>query len=600
MAQNNGWGGRFVVEDMAPEDIVTPEDFTDEQVMIGAAARAFLEGEIRPRDAEIEALDYKLTVELMRKAGELGLLGADVPEAYGGLGLDKVSSTLLAETLAEASSFALSVGAHVGIGTLPIVFFGTPEQKAKYLPDLAAGTKIAAYCLTEPSSGSDALGAKTKARLNAEGTHYVLNGSKLYITNSGFADVFIVYAKVNGDHFTAFIVERGLPGFSIGPEEHKMGIKGSSTCPIFFDDTPVPVENVLGEVGKGHLIAFNILNIGRFKLAAACVGGAKETVGLAAKYANGRKQFGRPIASFPLIGAKLADMNIAAFVTESMVYRTAGWIDETLKNAEAEGGGAASEAGARAAKAISEYALECSINKVFATEALDYAADEAVQIHGGYGYIKEYKVERIYRDSRINRIFEGTNEINRMLIPGTLMKKALKGELPLLRKARALQAELLQPMPLPSFDEPLSKETYRIAQAKRTFLAVGGLAVQKYGLALEQQQEVLVLLADMMIQTFAMESASLRTRKMLRKAGADPAAATRARNAVEMTVVFVQEAMERVERYAKTALAAVETGDALQTQLAVLKKLMRAPLDDTIMLKRSIAARVIRSQQYTL
>ena len=328
-----------------------------------------------------------------------------------------------------------------------------------------------------------------------------------------------------------------------------MGIKGSSTCPIFFDDTPVPFANVLGEVGKGHIIAFNILNIGRFKLAAGCVGSAKEAVGLAVRYASGRKQFGRPIASFPLIGAKLADMNVAAYVTESMVYRTAGWIDEMLQAAESRDGETDSgEAGARAAKAISEYALEYSINKVFATEALDYVADEAVQIHGGYGYIKDYKVERIYRDSRINRIFEGTNEINRMLIPGTLMKKALKGELPLLRKARALQAELLQPMPLPAFDAPLSKETYRIGQAKRTFLAVGGLAVQRYGLALEQQQEVLCLLADMMIQTFAMESAALRTRKMLKRAdaagGAESAASARTRNAVDMTVVFVQEAME--------------------------------------------------------
>ncbi|SFT20008.1 acyl-CoA dehydrogenase family protein [Paenibacillus sp. BC26] len=599
MAQNNRWGGRFVVEDMSPSAIVTPEDFTEEQRMIADAARAFLVGEIRPRDAEIEALDYKLTVELMQKAGELGLLGADVPEAYGGLGLDKVSSTLLAETLAEASSFALSVGAHVGIGTLPIVFFGSQAQKEKYLPDLAVGKKIAAYCLTEPASGSDALGARTTARLTPDGKHYILNGSKLYITNSGFADLFIVYAKVNGDHFTAFIVERGLPGFSIGPEEHKMGIKGSSTCPIFFDDTPVPVGNVLGEVGKGHLIAFNILNIGRFKLAAACVGGAKETIGLAVKYANTRKQFGRAIASFPLIGAKLADMNIATYVLESMVYRTAGWIDEMLKESEVEGSASeGADAGMIAAKAISEYALECSINKVFATEVLDYVADEGVQIHGGYGYIKDYKVERIYRDSRINRIFEGTNEINRMLIPGTLMKKALKGELPLLRKARALQAELLQPMPLPLFDEPLSKETFRIQQGKKIFLAVGGMAVQKYGLALEQQQEVLCLLADMMIQVFAMESANLRTRKMLLRGDSASAAATQ--NAIDMTVVFVQEAMERIERYAKTTLAALEEGDALQTQLAVMKKLTRSPLVDTISLKRGIAARVIRSQQYTL
>jgi alkylation response protein AidB-like acyl-CoA dehydrogenase len=441
----------------------------------------------------------------------------------------------------------------------------------------------------------------------------VLNGSKLYITNAGFADLFIVYAKVDGDHFTAFIVERGLPGFSMGPEEHKMGIKGSSTRPLFFEDTPVPVENVLGEVGKGHLIAFNILNIGRFKLAAGCVGGAKETIALAAKYANTRKQFGRPIAQFPLIGAKLADMNIAAYVMESMVYRTAGWIDAMLSQLDSQdggdaissgaasgaaaAGGAASD-GARAANAIGEYALECSINKVFATEALDFVADEGVQIHGGYGYIREYKVERIYRDSRINRIFEGTNEINRLLIPGTLMKKALKGDLPLLRKARALQGELLQPMPLPAFDEPLSKETYRIQQAKKTFLAVGGLAVQKFGLALEQQQEILSLLADMMIQVFAMESANLRARKMLQRDSGSVSAKTE--TAVQMTVVFVQEAMDRIESYAKTALSSLEEGDALQTQLSILKKLMRAPLSDTVALKRKIAARVIRSEQYAL
>ncbi|BBH22740.1 acyl-CoA dehydrogenase [Paenibacillus baekrokdamisoli] len=606
MAQTYRWGGRFVIEDMSPEAIVTPEDFTEEQRMIAEAARAFVTGEIQPRDAEIESLNYELTVELMRKAGELGLLGADVPEAYGGLGLDKVSTTLLAETLAEASSFALSVGAHVGIGTLPIVFFGTPQQKQRYLPDLAVGQRIAAYCLTEPASGSDALGARTTARLSPDGKHYVLNGSKIYITNAGFADLFIVYAKVDGEHFTAFIVERHSPGFGIGPEEHKMGIKGSSTCPLYFDDTPVPVENVLGQVGKGHLIAFNILNIGRFKLAAACVGGAKETIALAANYANTRKQFGRVISSFPLIGAKLADMNIITYVMESMVYRTAGWIDDMLQSVEAEASAAEQNtstqadggAGARAAKAISEYALECSILKVFATEALSSVADEGVQIHGGYGYIREYKIERIYRDARINRIFEGTNEINRLLIPGTLMKKALKGELPLLRKARALQSELLQPMPLPAFDEPLSKETFRIQQAKKIFLAVGGLAVQRYGLALEQQQEVLALLADMMIQLFAMESANLRTRKMQLRASANSSSKTE--NAVEMTTVFVQEAMERIERYAKTALAAIEEGDSLHTQLSILKKLTRSPLVDTVALKRCIASRIIRSEQYTI
>ncbi|MCA0756943.1 acyl-CoA dehydrogenase family protein [Paenibacillus sp. N4] len=596
MTETIRFGGRFVVEDSVPESVVTPEDFTDEQRMMAEAALQFMESEITPRDAELEALNYGLTVELMQKAGELGLLGADVPEAYGGLGLDKVSTTLLAETLARASSFALSVGAHTGIGTLPIVFFGTPAQKQAYLPALATGERIAAYCLTEPASGSDALGAKTTAKLSADGKHYVLNGSKLYITNAGFADIFIVYAKVDGEFFTAFIVEKGMEGFSVGPEEHKMGIKGSSTCPLYFEDVKVPVANVLGEVGKGHHIAFNILNIGRFKLGAACLGTSKETIELASAYANTRKQFGRAISSYPLIGAKLADMNIRTFVLESMVYRTAGWIDGMLRMLEADETEA--KDGMRAVKAISEYAIECSILKVFASETLDFAADEAVQIHGGYGYIREYKVERIYRDSRINRIFEGTNEINRMLIPGTLMKKAVKGELPLLRKVRALQAELMQPMPLPPFEKTLSKESYRVQQAKKAFLAVGGLAVQKLGQRLEQEQEVLCSLSDLMIQIFAMESALLRTQKLVKAAGEADTAKTE--NAVAMTAVYVQEAMESVDSLAKRALAALEQGDGLQMQLSVLKKLMRAPLTDTIALKREIAARVIGSEQYVV
>lgn len=596
MTETKRFGGRFVVEDSKPESVVTPEDFTEEQRMMSLAAEQFFEAELKPKDEEIEALNYELTVELMRKAGDLGLLGADVPEAYGGIGLDKVSTTLLAETLAKSSSFALSVGAHTGIGTLPIVFFGTPEQKRKYLPDLAAGTRIAAYCLTEPASGSDALGARTTAKLSEDGKHYLLNGSKIFITNAGFADVFIVYAKVDGEKFTAFIVERTMPGFSVGPEEHKMGIKGSSTCPLYFEDVPVPVENVLGEIGKGHQIAFNILNIGRFKLGAACLGSAKETIGLASAYANTRKQFGQTIASYPLIAAKLADMNIRTFALESMIYRTAGFIDETLRDSGEESGSSAADAGMRAAKAISEYAIECSMVKVFASEALDAVIDEGVQIHGGYGYIREYKVERIYRDSRINRIFEGTNEINRMLIPGTLLKKAMKGELPLLEKVQALQGELLQPMPLPSFEGPLSKEAYRVAQAKKTFLAIGGLAVQKLGLRLEQEQEVLCVLADMMIQTFAMESVLLRSQKMLGR-GKD---AKQAKLATAMTEVFIQESMEQVECLAKTALAALERGDGLQMQLSVLKKLMRAPLADTIALKREIAARVIRNEEYAV
>ncbi|MCU6710621.1 acyl-CoA dehydrogenase family protein [Paenibacillus sp. J5C_2022] len=600
MADKVRFGGRFMIEDSLPGAVVTPEDFTEEQRMMSQAAEQFLAAEVTPRDAEIEALNYELTVELMRKAGELGLLGADVPEPYGGLGLDKVSTTLLAETMARSSSFALSVGAHTGIGTLPIVFFGTAKQKETYLPDLAAGTRIAAYCLTEPASGSDALGARTTAKLSADGQHYILNGSKLYITNAGFADIFIVYAKVDGEHFTAFIVERSYPGFSVGPEEHKMGIKGSSTCPLFLEDVPVPVDNVLGQVGKGHQIAFNILNIGRFKLGAACLGSSKETIALSSGYANTRKQFGRAISSYPLIGAKLADMNIRTFALESMVYRTAGWIDSMLGSSEEAAGDGLGNGGMMAAEAIGEYALECSIVKVFASEALDHIIDEGVQIHGGYGYIREYKVERIYRDSRINRIFEGTNEINRMLIPGTLLKRAMKGEIPLLQKVQALQAELMQPMPLPVFQEPLSQETYRVAQAKRICLAALGLAVQTHGTSLEQEQEVLCVLADLMIGIFAMESVLLRTQKLLMQGTASAAAKESGETAVMMAEVFVQETMEEVDSLAKRALSALQQGDALQVQLSVLKKLMRAPLKDTIGRKRTIAAKVIRSEHYVV
>ncbi|QAY67134.1 acyl-CoA dehydrogenase family protein [Paenibacillus protaetiae] len=593
MSRKERFGGWFVVEDSLPEDLFTPEDFTSEQRLIAQAAADFLEGEIVPHDEQLEALDYKLTVELLRKSGELGLLGGDVPEAYGGLGLDKGSTTLLSETMSKASSFALSMGAHTGIGTLPIVFFGTPEQKRTYLPDLAAGTRIAAYCLTEPASGSDALGARTTAKLSADGKHYVLNGSKLYITNGGFADLFIVYAKVDGSQFTAFIVEKGTPGFTVGPEEKKMGIKGSSTCPLYFEDAPVPVANVLGEIGKGHRIAFNILNIGRFKLGAGCLGAAKETIAIAAAFANTREQFGQKISSFPLIGAKLADMNLRTYAMESMVYRTAGLMDRLL--AAEHIGEETPDAGVKAASAIGEYALECSIVKVFASETLDFVADEGVQIHGGAGYIREYKVERIYRDARINRIFEGTNEINRLLIPGTLLKKAMKGELPLLEKAGALQAELLQPMPLPEFQQPLELEAYRINQAKKIFLAIGGLAVQKLGTRLEQEQEVLCALSDTMIQIYAMESALLRSLKLRARAGTGAAASELAQL---MTEVLVQEGMERIESLAKLTAAALEQGDGLQMQLSVLKKLVRAPYIDTVARKRAIAARVIGSERY--
>ncbi|HUC93318.1 MAG TPA: acyl-CoA dehydrogenase family protein [Paenibacillus sp.] len=582
-------GGSFVIDDPDAGSVVTPEDLTEEQRMFAETTSDFVEREILPVDEQLEKLDYDLTVKLMRKAGELGLLGADVPEAFDGLGLDKVSSALISEKLSKASSFALSVGAHVGIGTLPIVYFGTPEQKRNYLPELASGAKIAAYCLTEPSSGSDALGAKTTARLTEDGSAYILNGAKQFITNAGFADIFIVYAKVDGKEFSTFIVERTMEGVSFGPEEKKMGIKGSSTRPLILEDVRVPAENLLWEVGKGHLIAFNILNIGRFKLAVGCLGAAKEAIEISAKYANERQQFGRPISSFPLIGRKLAEMNTRTYVLESMVYRTAGLMDAGLAGIDHN----SPEAGALSAKAIAEYALEASINKVFGSEALDFVADEGVQIHGGYGYIQEYKIERIYRDSRINRLFEGTNEINRLLIPGTLIKRAMKGELPLLQKAQALQAELLELVPGRQFDGVLEEETHLLSMAKKIFLMAGGGAVQKFGVKLEQEQEVLSHLADMMIQIYAMESALLRTKKRLAAAGEQKCAA-----AVAMTRVFVGEAFDKIESLAKETLSAVEAGDMLRTQLSVLKKLTRRTPVNTIELKRQVAALVVSTERF--
>lgn len=589
--KNKMIGGGFVIEDIDAGLMLTPEDFTEEHRMIGDTVRDFIDGEVVPQDEHVEKLDYDLTVSLLRKAGDLGLLGADVPEAYGGIGLDKVSTTIINEALAKGSSFALSFGAHVGIGTLPIVLFGTHEQKNKYLPDLSSGAKIAAYCLTEPTSGSDALSAKTTAKLAEDGEHYILNGSKLYITNAGFADIFIVYAKIDGTQFSAFIVEKEMEGFTLGPEEKKMGIKGSSTRPIFFEDVKVPKENLLGEVGKGHRIAFNILNIGRYKLAAGTVGASKEALELSVKYANTRKQFDTPISSFPLIGKKLAEMNIRTFVTESLVYRTAGLLDEAMKDIDYS----SPDAGVQAAAAISEYAIECSINKVFASEALDFIADEGVQIHGGYGFIQEYKIERIYRDSRINRIFEGTNEINRLLIPGTLVKKALKGELALLQKAQGLQNELLQLVPGQTFEGTLEQEAHLLDMSKKIFLLIGGLAVQKFGTKLEQEQEVLSNLADIMIQIFGMESALLRTRKQVERLGEEKTA-----NMIEMTQVYVYEAFQQIEAFARETLATVESGDMLRMQLSVLKKLSRVSPINKVALKRNIAARVVKNERYTV
>lgn len=583
-------GAQFVISESKKDMVVTPEDFSEEQLMFAETTREFIEKEVVPNDEKIEALDYELTVDLLRKAGEMGLLGADVPSTFGGLELDKVSSTLITESLAKGSSFSLSASVHTGIGTLPIVFFGNREQKKKYLPDLATGTKLAAYCLTEPTSGSDALGAKATATLSEDGTYYVLNGEKQFITNAGFADIFIVYAKVDGTDFTAFIVESSMEGVSLGPEEKKMGIKGSSTRPVILDDVKVPVENLLGERGRGHVIAFNILNIGRFKLATGALGSAKEAIELSSTYANERKQFGTPISSFPLIQEKLAEMNTRVFALESIIYRTAGLIDSSLQGLDHD----SQEAGRQSAKGIAEYAMECSINKVFGSETLDFVVDEGVQIHGGYGYINEYKIERLYRDSRINRLFEGTNEINRLLIPGTVLKKARKEELALFEKMETIEADI-QNLLEQDREGLLEQEKYLVDTAKAILLFVFRQAVKKYDHKLQEEQVVLSYLSDMITEIFSMESVCIRTTKMVEKQGEE-----KAKNAIDMTQVYLDKGLEHIESLAKDVLVSLEEGDQLQQHLTVLEKLCsRIPMN-TIDLKINIGARVAKAEHYVV
>jgi alkylation response protein AidB-like acyl-CoA dehydrogenase len=582
-------GGGFLIEDITADELFTPEDFTDEQIMMAKTTEEFVVNEVVPQLEKIEQHQFDISRRLLEKAGELGLLAADVPEAYGGLELDKISSSLITEKFARARSFSLSYGAHVGIGSLPIVLFGIEEQKQKYLPDLATGTKIAAYALTEPGSGSDALGAKTIAKLNEAGTHYILNGEKQWITNSAFADVFIVYAKVDGEHFSAFIVERNFDGVSTGPEEKKMGIKGSSTRTLILEDVAVPKENLLGELGRGHVIAFNILNIGRYKLAVGCVGAAKRILEVSVKYAKERKQFKQPIAKFTLIQEKLANMAVKTYATESSVYRTVGLFEQRLGSLTSE----EQQDGKALAKGIAEYAIECSLNKVFASETLDYVVDEGVQIHGGYGFMSEYEVENAYRDSRINRIFEGTNEINRLLVPGTLIRKAMKGELPLLQKATLLQEELMLLMPTEVGTEALEQEKYLVQMSKKIFLMVAGLAVQKYGPSLEKEQEILANVADICSEIYAMESVLLRTEKAIKKDGIEKHI-----NKLLMSEVYCQEAFNRIEADAKESLIAVVEGDQLRMMLSALRKLTRHTPINVIQKKRKIAEEVINQERY--
>jgi alkylation response protein AidB-like acyl-CoA dehydrogenase len=580
-------GGSFLLESPAPQDVFTPADLSDDQKLIGQTAEEFVLKEVLPRAKDLENKKPGLMAELIRKGGELGLMGGGVPEAYGGAGLDKIATTVLTEKLSIYGGFAVTHGAHAGIGTLPIVYFGTEEQKQKYLPKLATAELIGAYCLSEPQAGSDAQNSLTRAELNSEGTHYVLNGQKMWITNGGFADLYIVFAKIDGEKFSAFIVERNYPGCKPGNEEHKMGIHGSSTTPVFLENCKVPKENLLHEIGRGHIVAFNILNSGRFTLGASCVGGAKHVLMTASKYTKERKAFGKQIGDFGLMKEKLAEMAIQIFAVESMVYRSSG-------NIEAMMSAATGDKVAHSMKVLEEYAIESSIAKVYGSEMLDFVVDEGVQIFGGYGFHEEYPVCRAYRDSRINRIFEGTNEINRMLIVQMLMKRAMGGQLPLIPAAMKLADEILAG---PSFEESpegvLAEETRIVANAKKMFLQAAGGAVQKFREKLADEQELVAALANVVMEVYAMESCLLRAQK---------AAAAKGEAAniivIDAARVFVSDAMERVEHEAKRAIAAVHEGDMLTTQIAVLKRFGKRPALDTIALRRSVAAAVQAQDRY--
>lgn len=580
-------GGSFLIEQPASEDVFTPEDFTDEQRMIGDTTREFVDNEVRPNLPALEGHAWELARELVKQGGDLGLLGVNVPEELGGLALDQMSGVIVAENMGRAAAFGVTFGAQTSIGLLPILYFGSEELKKKYIPRIVSGELVTAYCLSESGSGSDALGAKTVAKLSEDGTHYILNGEKMWISNGGFADMYVVFAKVDGakEKFSAFVVERS-ENCRPGAEEHKMGIKASSTTPLILSDAKVPVENLIGKVGDGAKIAFNILNIGRYKLGASVIGGSKLMLDQTIKYANERQQFNKPISSFGAIKHKLAEMAIRCWVGESMCYRTVGMIDSLI--------GSSTE-GDTKLRSIEEYAVECSIDKVACSEYCDYVADEMVQIYGGYGYSADYPAEKAYRDSRINRIFEGTNEINRMLIPGMLMKRAMKGQLALLPAAQKLMDEVMSPS-MPSFDEDegvLAKEMKLVQSAKKVALMVAGTAAQKYMMTLADQQEILIGIADIVIDIFAMESAVLRAQKMAAAKGEESSA-----RYIDMAEVFCNDAIERVETNAKNTLAAMSEGDELRTLLAALRRFTKNTPINTVAARQRIADVLIKANKY--
>ena len=569
-------GGSWLIEDVPAESIFTREKLSEEHRLIGQTANEFVANEVLPAIERLEQKDWALNRDLVRRAGALGLLGTDVPETYGGVELDKASAIVVGEAIGRSASFATTFGAQTGLAVTPLLCFGTDAQKQKYLPGLVSGELAGAYALSESGSGSDALGARTRAARQPDGS-YLLNGEKMWITNGGFADLFIVFAKVDGEAFTAFLVERGFPGVTSGKEEHKMGLHGSSTTPLILQDARVPAENVLGEAGKGHKVAFNVLNYGRFKLAAMCSGGARAIVGEAARYASQRRQFGQPIAAFGAIKHKLAEIAIREFAVESMLYRTAGLIDDALQG---------SHANEAVLAALEEFAIEASILKVAGSEMIDYAVDENVQIHGGNGFVRDYPAERYYRDARVNRIFEGTNEINRLLIPGMLIRRALKGGLPLIPAAKRLQDEILTPsMPDLPGDGPLDGARRTVAAIKKVALMVLGTAMQTYGDKLTDEQEVLTLAADIIIDVFAAETVLLRATGAggLHQAAAD---------------VYIADAAGRVEISARAALGAMAEGDTLRTLLAALRRVLKVTPINTVALRRRIADAIVEKKEY--
>lgn len=583
-------GGSFLIEQRVPSDIFTPEDFSEQHQLIAQTAEEFALKEIVPNIEKMEEKDFAVTRELVRKAGELGLSGVDVPEQYGGMEMDKVTSSIIADRIAKHGGFSTTWGAHTCIGTLPIVYFGTDAQKKKYLPGLASGETIGAYALSESSSGSDALNCRTQAKLSADGKHYLLNGEKMWITNAGFADLFIVFAKIDGEKFTAFIVERGFPGFAVGAEEHKMGIRGSSTCPLILSDCQVPVENLLGEIGKGHHIAFNVLNVGRFKLGAGCIGSARTSLESAVAYAKQRKAFGKVIADFGLIREKLANMAAGIFTGEAMAYRTVGMMDAAIAAL-----GPAHDEMKEVRKVIDEYAVECSILKVWGSEFIDSVVDETVQIYGGYGFVEEYPAERNYRDVRVNRIFEGTNEINRLLITGFLLKRAMSGQLPLMAAIKKLMDEVISGSSEEAEDGLLAPERRMVANAKKMGLFAAGVATQRYMQAIQDQQEIMGAIANMTIDTYAMESAVLRAQKLALKNGEANSA-----HAIAMMRVSMAGAMERIESAARIVIAACAEGDMLRSQLAILRRLAKYEPFNIIGLRQAIAQKVIETGKYSI